>query len=77
MPTELRDCAEDSKILERASDLYPFAGPPFCDGLRCSHEQENHGHIRRIHDGSCRSFMAGQRSGTANSYRAFGASLKR
>jgi len=22
MPTELRDCAEDSKILERASDLY-------------------------------------------------------
>jgi hypothetical protein len=22
MPTELRDCAEDPKILERASDLY-------------------------------------------------------
>ena len=56
---------------------HPFVGPPFCDGLRCSHEQENHGHIRRIHDGSCTSFMARQRSGTANLYRAFGASRKR
>ena len=26
MPTELRDCAEDSKILERARDLYMLSG---------------------------------------------------
>lgn len=41
MPAELRDPAEDSKIVERASDLYPFVGPRFCDGFRLPDAEES------------------------------------
>jgi len=51
----------------RSSRRYPLVGPPFCEGLCCSHAQEITGHFRSIHDCSCTAFMAGQRPGIANS----------
>jgi len=38
---------------------YPFVSSPFCNGLRCSHAQANHGHFGGIHEGSCAAFMPG------------------